>query len=195
MARPSCKEHLLDAAEAVVVEQGGARLTLDAVAEQAGVSKGGLLYHFPTKEALLQAMIARHIERVERRRAAALEEIEPGPEAALRADLQTALTRNEADMRVSAALLAVVANDPKLLAPAVAFHRKRFARYQDGASVEHFARRAMVSLAADGLFFLELFQLAPFTQAERCAISTALLRMADDIAAETTPGPVRRNPK
>ncbi|MDQ0268208.1 TetR/AcrR family transcriptional regulator [Cytobacillus purgationiresistens] len=31
-------------------------LTLDAVAKSAGISKGGLLYHFPNKEALLKAL-------------------------------------------------------------------------------------------------------------------------------------------
>ncbi|MCL4694718.1 MAG: TetR/AcrR family transcriptional regulator, partial [Candidatus Hydrogenedentes bacterium] len=56
MPRPSCNDLLLDSAEAVVVEGGPSRLTLDAVAEKAGVSKGGLLYHFPTKDALVEAM-------------------------------------------------------------------------------------------------------------------------------------------
>ncbi|MFA1549573.1 TetR/AcrR family transcriptional regulator [Actinomadura chokoriensis] len=56
------KEALLDAAEAVLSEQGTQALTLTAVADRAGVSKGGLLYHFPTKEALVRAMVARVIE-------------------------------------------------------------------------------------------------------------------------------------
>ena len=48
---------IIDAAEVVVAEVGAAHMTLDAVAGKAGISKGGLLYHFPTKEALLEAMI------------------------------------------------------------------------------------------------------------------------------------------
>ena len=54
-------ERLLDAAERLVSEVGAGHLTLEAVARAAGVSKGGLLYHFPSKEALLQAMIDRHL--------------------------------------------------------------------------------------------------------------------------------------
>ena len=42
-----------------LVKTGAGKLTLDAVAERAGLSKGGLLYNFPTKDALLQAMIQR----------------------------------------------------------------------------------------------------------------------------------------
>ncbi|QXJ24792.1 TetR/AcrR family transcriptional regulator [Actinomadura graeca] len=56
------REALLDAAESVLFEQGTQALTLAAVADRAGVSKGGLLYHFPTKEALVKAMVARVIE-------------------------------------------------------------------------------------------------------------------------------------
>ena len=45
---------------------GAVHLTLDAVAERAGVSKGGLLYHFPSKESLLQAMVDRNMRRLSR---------------------------------------------------------------------------------------------------------------------------------
>ena len=37
-------------------------LTLEAAARGAGVSKGGLLYHFASKEALLAALLARLAE-------------------------------------------------------------------------------------------------------------------------------------
>src|SRR3712207_9422759 len=43
----------LEAAERVVARDGVARLSLDAVAGNADVSKGGLLYHFPNKDALI----------------------------------------------------------------------------------------------------------------------------------------------
>jgi AcrR family transcriptional regulator len=37
-------------------------MTLEAVAREADVSKGGLLYHFPSKEALISGMVRRLIE-------------------------------------------------------------------------------------------------------------------------------------
>lgn len=55
------RAQLLDAAEAVVAEQGVRALTLDAVAARSGISKGGLLYHFRSKEDLAAAMIERSI--------------------------------------------------------------------------------------------------------------------------------------
>lgn len=54
---PNKKSALLEAANAIVIEQGSQDLTLDAVAKRAGVSKGGLLYHFPTKDALIEGLI------------------------------------------------------------------------------------------------------------------------------------------
>ncbi|MCI0415798.1 TetR/AcrR family transcriptional regulator [bacterium] len=53
------KDKLLDAAEAVVVRDGIGNLTLDSVSVEAGLSKGGLLHHFPTKEKLVEAMVKR----------------------------------------------------------------------------------------------------------------------------------------
>ncbi|MCW2881027.1 MAG: putative transcriptional regulator, TetR family [Sphaerisporangium sp.] len=51
----------MNAAERLLADQGAQCLTLSAVAERAGVSKGGLLYHFNTKEALIKGMIERLI--------------------------------------------------------------------------------------------------------------------------------------
>ncbi|MFI6597932.1 TetR/AcrR family transcriptional regulator [Nonomuraea sp. NPDC050536] len=55
------RDELLDAAEGLLCDQGSEALTLAAVAERAGVSKGGLLYHFASKEALIKGMVERLI--------------------------------------------------------------------------------------------------------------------------------------
>ncbi|MFG1704598.1 TetR/AcrR family transcriptional regulator [Nonomuraea sp. M3C6] len=56
------RDELLDAAEELLCDQGSAALTLAAVADRAGVSKGGLLYHYGSKEALIKGMVERLIE-------------------------------------------------------------------------------------------------------------------------------------
>src|SRR5699024_7741853 len=61
--RPSAREAMLDAAEAHLGADG--TLTLDSAARAAGVSKPGLMYHFATKEALLNAILDRMIFRYE----------------------------------------------------------------------------------------------------------------------------------
>ena len=53
------REQILDAYEHLLVQAGERAATLDAVAAQAKVSKGGLLYHFGSKKALFQALLDR----------------------------------------------------------------------------------------------------------------------------------------
>ena len=55
----NAREQILDAAECVAIEQGTLQLTIDNIAKHAGLSKGGVLYHFPTKQALVGAVLQR----------------------------------------------------------------------------------------------------------------------------------------
>lgn len=55
---------ILDAFARLLVEQGERAATLDAVAATAGVSKGGLLYHFGSKAALVDGLLERMVELV-----------------------------------------------------------------------------------------------------------------------------------
>lgn len=59
------RTRILQAASEVTQREGAIALTLDATAREAGVSKGGLLYHFPSKEALVQGMLEYHLEAFE----------------------------------------------------------------------------------------------------------------------------------
>lgn len=57
------RELLLSAAKAVFAQDGG-RATLDAVAREAGLGIGTLYRHFPTREALYEAVYRRDIEQL-----------------------------------------------------------------------------------------------------------------------------------
>lgn len=59
----STKVKLLEAASKIIVTQGIGSLTLEAVALEAGISKGGLLYHFPNKEELIIGLNLYALER------------------------------------------------------------------------------------------------------------------------------------
>ncbi|MGO2750423.1 MAG: TetR/AcrR family transcriptional regulator [Pseudoclavibacter sp.] len=54
--RTSKREHILDAAYRVIEREGVTALTYDSVAAEADLTKGGLLYHFPSREALIVAI-------------------------------------------------------------------------------------------------------------------------------------------
>jgi AcrR family transcriptional regulator len=59
----SARDRVLDAYETLLIEHGPGSATLDAVAGAAGVSKGGLLYHFGSKDALVTGLLDRLRER------------------------------------------------------------------------------------------------------------------------------------
>lgn len=78
------RELLLEAAREVFRDEGG---SLEAVARTAGLGVGTLYRHFPTREALFQAVYAREVELLERRAA------EDGFEAWMRAALRMMATK------------------------------------------------------------------------------------------------------
>jgi AcrR family transcriptional regulator len=52
----------LQAAIMIISRDGPGRLTLDAIAREAGMSKGGVMHQFPTKEAVLTALLDQQTE-------------------------------------------------------------------------------------------------------------------------------------
>ena len=190
--RPA-RDRLLDAAERVVVESGATHLTLDAVAKSAGVSKGGLLYHFPSKEALLEGMLSRHFKDVDaevaKRLARRTEKTARSGNGSTRrvrkpsrADVFSERVRVLLELRperpaVGAAMIAASADSPEHMAVCRAEYRKildEFAKLPGG-----FERIAQVLLAVQGLLLAELLHLSPYTPQERSRLAKALLRAAD----------------
>jgi AcrR family transcriptional regulator len=74
----STRDRLLDAAEQIVAQQGLPALTLEAVAAASATSKGGLLYHFGSKDALIAGMIDRFAGECAERIFSCIEDQPPG---------------------------------------------------------------------------------------------------------------------
>ncbi|WP_168583077.1 TetR/AcrR family transcriptional regulator [Gephyromycinifex aptenodytis] len=55
----STRDRIIDALQEVLAQDGPEGATLEAVAAAAGISKGGLLYHFKSKEALFNGLLER----------------------------------------------------------------------------------------------------------------------------------------
>jgi AcrR family transcriptional regulator len=82
MAPSARREHVIDAALAVIVEQGYEGVSIEAIARTGGVTRPVIYDHFPNLAALLQALI----EREERIALDQLAQVVPGPELAQSAD-------------------------------------------------------------------------------------------------------------
>ncbi len=173
MARPNSKEAILDAAEAIVIESGAAHMTLDAVAERTGISKGGLIYNFPSKEALLAGMIGRMIERFDRVRDKIRQESNAND---LAVEIRMLRGKTADDHRLSAALLAVTANQPELLTAMRCQLRDRF--FNKITAEGDFMRSSILFFAALGLHFHDLLHLSFLDDSQREALYAELLRLA-----------------
>ena len=183
--RPA-RDRLLDAAERVVVESGATHLTLDAVAKSAGVSKGGLLYHFPSKEALLEGMLSRHFQDVDaevtkrlarRTGKTARRAAKPSRADVFSERVRVLLEWHPERPAFGVAMVAASADNPEHMAACRKEYRKlldEFAKLPGG-----FERTAMVLLAVQGLLLAELPHLSPYSAEERSRLVKALQRAAD----------------
>jgi len=57
------REHILDAAEASVLEKGFAATSIEELIAAVGITKSGFFYHFRDKGALAKALLVRYVER------------------------------------------------------------------------------------------------------------------------------------
>ena len=181
--RKSSREKVLDAAAELVSEIGSGRLTLDAVAERAGLSKGGLLYNFSTKEALLQGMIQRLVDEVSAEREALRPEAGPGRN--LEARLCTAALlklRQGRTKEVANGLLAASAESPRLLEPVREVIKATLENLK--ATSDDLDAALVGWLAIEGLNSFEMHDLSPFSEEEHERIVNAVNRLLHRGVAE-----------
>lgn len=176
------RTRILDAAEAIVRSRGVSGLTLDAAAREAGVSKGGLLYHFGSKEAMLTGLLARMAEWMQQDFEAEVARQPEGPGRVARAMMAWAFeltpeTANERCDRAAAVFLSAFHHDPGLLGPirAVVAHM-RAAVAADGLVP---GAGGAIMAAGDGLFMARIFGLYTPTEQERHAMHAALSRLLE----------------
>jgi len=175
------KERLLGVAGQVLGRDGGAGLTLEAVAREAGITKGGILYHFGTKEALVAAMIDRLGADFERdldgRISDRAGDASSGAfaRAYVGATFEPGEPQSDDHLGVAGALLAAVAGAPELLDPL----RARYAAWQRRVEADGIdpAAATVVRLAADGLVMAEMLGLAPPDPALRARVLETLRSM------------------
>lgn len=109
------REKLLQAAVQTLQRYGVNSLTLNSVAREAGVSKGGLLYHFPSKDALSEAVLKQLFDTFEARVGHYYEMEAPGPGRWLRAYVRATYEEDPLPLELATMLLVAVAENRELL--------------------------------------------------------------------------------
>ena len=171
------RSQILDAAEAVVAQDGARNLTLDAVAARSGISKGGLLYHFRSKEDLAAAMIGRSIAWFDDALAEASDDEDNAKGRFTRAYVKaslgmTPLTGAGFDNLCSAITTALL-SFPERLGPV----QEQGARTQKGIERDGIdpVLATIIRLAVDGLWLSENFNLMRFDKDMKAKVAVRLL--------------------
>ncbi|WP_159711513.1 TetR/AcrR family transcriptional regulator [Geminicoccus flavidas] len=173
---------LLDQAAKLAVKQGLAAVTIQAVAQAAGVTKGGLFHHFPDKHALIEGVFLDLLQHFDAEIDALMEQ-DPEPWGRFtRAYVNTLYTKRELEIESRwAALSASSVADPGLRWLWAEWLARRLDRHKetdDGMDL------AIVRLAADGVWLAGLldfgYRLLP-NQEDLRARLIAMTKSAGDL--------------
>lgn len=172
-ARPGTRDRILDATARILVRDGGDALTIAAIAHEAGVSKGGLFYHFPSKDDVVTALMERFIQSFDELLSNAGHE----PGAATRAYLRSAEEPRSVATQPVIALLAALTVRPRALG-ALRERYDEWARRLDDDGVPSEVSD-LIRFAVDGLWLADLLDLAALPSQRRAALLEHLDRLLD----------------
>jgi AcrR family transcriptional regulator len=166
--RPSSRQAILDAAFDLIAEIGANHLTLDAVAARAGISKGGLLYNFPSKQALLIGLVEEAVAEV-----TALLETKADEDdlpAIIQRVFDARLTwlLNTGKSGTAHGMLAAMVEHPAMLEPVRRVQAMMWDRVK--ATAGDAPGVWLMWLAIEGLLCGQLCQVSPLSPAERQAV-------------------------
>ena len=173
--RANSREKILAAAADVAREAGPGSLSLEAVASRAGVSKGGLLYNFPTKAKLMQALV----EDCLREFAQGMEAARAGGCGESLLSTYVRLSAKEcAETKPSASwIFSAIAEDPDFLSPIKAFRHQLFERLK--SETPDLRGLLICYTAMEGLRSMNLFDFDILSASEQNLLLESLLEIAE----------------
>lgn len=166
----------LEAAIAIIARDGPGRLTLDAIARESGLSKGGLMHQFPNKEAVLKALLEQqfaHFDEFARKFRAEAGQATNQPELATQIAISRELIAQQ--YSVAQAMLGALAQEPGLLADARAKDGERVAEIRGEAQDADLA--VLRWAAARGLALMAMLRVSPLEQVD---LDRLFARLLDD---------------
>src|SRR6202521_4976178 len=172
------RDRILDAAESVILESGGRNFTLDAVAARAGISKGGLVYSFATKDGLVRAALEREVARFQEAVRQRLGDKPVDPFEMVLAHIDEALDEDDAATLKAAFLVTALVHAPNMMEPARRYYRALLDPLLAESGEAHEVRNAL--LAVEGIFLLRGLGFVEFSAEEHRSV---LLHARDIVIA------------
>ncbi|WEG07415.1 TetR family transcriptional regulator [Microbacterium horticulturae] len=174
---PRARDLVLDAYEEILIAGGERAATMDAAARAAGVSKGGLLYHFASKEALEAGLIGRLNDLVDEDVVA----ITTAEEGAVAHYLRTSVLVGDPLDRAMLAVSRLAQGGSAPASTALKEMRQRWAEavrphVRDDAALD------LVLLVSDGLYFNNMLEDRSDTLVPTGAAMDALVRLVEELS-------------
>ncbi|MFD2615612.1 TetR/AcrR family transcriptional regulator [Paenibacillus gansuensis] len=177
------RELILKSAYQIVKEQGFTSLTLEAVAKHAGVSKGGLLYHFNSKEALIGGMVTMISQLADQQIEQEYNRAPKEPGAFLRAYLSLH-TVEDYEKEMGPGILAALASNPSILDPIRAESQKTQQRIENDGLDPVWA--TIIRLAFDAMIQSEFLQIGELDEGMKKLVLERLDAMTRQSKGEQT---------
>jgi len=177
---PSARDRILDAAERLILARGVGQLSVESVATEAKVSKGGFFHHFATKDELLMAILDRLVERVNRE-LEALAANDPEPRGArLRAQIAMSFDMDKATFdrfcALPRAFIEAAGAIPSLSRRARQLNEQTFTR--DVAEGIPIGRAVLLQLALDGYALSQALGSIALSSSQRAALRDSMMTLA-----------------
>ncbi len=178
------RQHLIEAAYAVLLEGGVESLTLDRVAARASVSKGALTYHFRSKRDLHKALIESYIAHMNEemdKYTSAFEGAEPDCLLAGYIEWFKGFERNNRGWaQVGLVLLSYFVHDDEMMAPVKEWYRALFARIEALPSQRRNSALLCI-MAMEGFFYAHKFGLDYISARSKRALWPYMLDEVGDV--------------
>ncbi|CUX28761.1 TetR family transcriptional regulator [Agrobacterium genomosp. 13 str. CFBP 6927] len=167
------RRNLLDCAAKLAADQGVAALSVQAVANAAGVTKGGLFHHFASKQVLLEAVMADLISALDAEIDALISQDCEAYGCFTRAYVNAVFADRGRDSgRQWAALSVSMVGEPSLRRMWTSWFEGRLSRHKE---TDDRVVLELVRLAADGIWFADLLADDGRAGGDRAALKTQMI--------------------
>lgn len=172
----SSKKRILDVANKVIAEKGLNCFTLDEVAKEAGISKGGLLHHYPSKDKLIKGLIENHLDLFQSR----ISEREKTLSEAssynwLVSFIYEQFNQCKLDTNTMYGLLAAVASNQDLLHPVLEKRKEWLEKINECKDP---VMALIISFACDGIAFSNILGLEVFAEDAKAKLMERLINLS-----------------
>lgn len=178
---------IIEAARRILIEQGTDKLSIDRVLDEAKVSKGSFIHHYPSRSALIEALVdsyAQHLDEVQRELEQRARDTTDVPSRLLRAygDWYREFSEGRIDRGISpfAALAVASPENRQLMTPVRCWYREYFNRVKREPCGPTTA--LIVTLAYDALFFHHLLGTDVLTAQEKRHVVEGLERLSGNLS-------------